>query len=63
MKVIMEFNGTVKDFQDAMCAMDEEFDLFDSIFYMMDYEPDDDEVNVHRTEFGTIQLRVEDMEE
>lgn len=57
-RVILEFNGTEDNFQKAMDAMDDMFDMNDSIFYMIDYDPDSE--NIHHTEYGDIIMRYEE---
>lgn len=45
-KVTLEYNGTVKEFEDALGA-DENFDLFDSIVWQLDYGTKEDKVGYH----------------
>lgn len=56
-RVILEYDGDTEDFKKAMDSMDDSFDLNDSIFYMLDYEPNS--VNVHSTDHGFITLKYE----
>lgn len=57
MRVILQFNGEVEDFERAFDAMDDQFDIGDNIFYELDYGDGTD--GVHRTEFGDIEIVVE----
>ena len=57
MKVILECDGTKNRFQDIFTSMDDNFDINDSIFYAMDYDPDI--VNIHHTEYGDIKITIE----
>lgn len=55
MKVVLEFEGTdIVRFEDAMCSDDDNFSLFDSIFWELDYGEGE---SVHRTEYGDITIR------
>lgn len=55
MKIILEYCGDSEDFKKAMEAKDDQFDLFDSIYYQMDYEKMGD-IGIHRTEYGDINI-------
>ena len=57
MRVILEFDGDSEDFKMAFDAMDDQFDIGDSIFYQIDYDPND--VGVHTTEYGDIEITIE----
>lgn len=59
MKLILEFDGSVRDFEHALASKDGEFDLFDSIYYQMDYE-DFGQVGVHETAVGDIKIIVKE---
>lgn len=59
MKVILEFNGDVKGFEDAICEQDDEFNFYDSLFWELDYGADG---SLHRTKYGDIRIKVEDNE-
>lgn len=37
MKVILEYDGSVADFENEICKMDDSFDFYDSLFYELDY--------------------------
>lgn len=56
-RIILEYEGDVEDFERAMDSMDDNFELNDSIFYMLDYEPD--LVSTHCTDHGVITLKYE----
>ena len=58
MRVILECDGDREMFQDIFCAMDDEFNINDNIFYTMDYEPN--EKGVHCTKYGTITIKIEE---
>lgn len=55
-KVILDFDGTLTDFQRAICAMDDEFDFYDSLFWEMDYGGIG---TTHNTPFGDIGITIE----
>ena len=55
-KVTLDFDGTLTDFQNAICTIDNEFDFFDSLFWEMDYGGAGSK---HSTEFGDIGITVE----
>ena len=57
MKVTLEFDGKVEDFERAFDAMDDQFNIGDSIFWELDYGDGTD--GVHHTEFGDIKIVVE----
>ena len=57
MKVILECDGDGKIFEDIFTSIDDNFDINDSIFYAIDYEPNI--VNVHHTEFGDMKITIE----
>lgn len=57
MRVILEFDGEDEDFEQAFDAMDDQFDIGDSIYYEIDYG--DGEGGIHHTEFGDIKIMVE----
>ena len=59
MRVILEFNGDVKGFEDAICEQDDEFNFYDSLFWELDYGGSG---SFHRTKYGDIKIRVEDNE-
>lgn len=52
-RLILEFDGSVRDFQKALCLPDEDFDLLDNIFYLMDYG---NNIDYHSTRYGTIKI-------
>jgi len=58
MKVVLEFEGTdlesLKNFERALCAKDENFELIDSILWELDYGEGE---SIHRTPFGDITIR------
>ena len=56
-RIILEYDGDVKEFEKAIDSMDDNFGLNDSIFYMLDYEPNS--VNTHSTNHGCITLKYE----
>ena len=58
MRVILEFDGGSEDFEMAFDAMDDQFNIGDSIFYQIDYDPND--VGYHMTEHGDIRIAVEE---
>ena len=55
MQLILKFNGDIKDFQNALVSYDENFKIFDSVFYQMDYEEEGTE-GVHHTKYGDITI-------
>lgn len=59
MRVILEFNGDVKGFEDAICEQDDEFNFYDSLFWELDYGGSG---SFHRTKHGDIKIMVEDSE-
>lgn len=59
MRVILEFNGDVKGFEDAICEQDDEFNFYDSLFWELDYGGSG---SFHRTKHGDIKIKVEDTE-
>ena len=56
MRIIMEFDGSIKDFEEILCEVPENdnFDLIDSVLYMLDYEPDKE--NIHHSKYGNIKM-------
>ena len=59
MKVILEFDGDVQDFERALDSMDENFAINDTIFWLLDYGVEPDEVSgdcKHHTEYGDIKI-------
>ncbi len=55
MQLILKFNGDIKDFQNALVSYDDNFNIFDSVFYQMDYEEEGTE-GVHHTKYGDITI-------
>lgn len=55
MELTLKFNGTAENFQNALISYDENFNIFDSIFYQMDYEEEKIE-GVHHTKYGDITI-------
>lgn len=53
MQLILKFNGDIKDFQNALVSYDDNFNIFDNVFYQMDYEKDSNE-GIHHTQYGDI---------
>ena len=45
-KITMEYNGSLDEFREAM-GMDDQFDLYDSIMWQLDYGTKDDRVGYH----------------
>ena len=60
MRITLEFNGNVKQFEEVLCEIPEndDFDLIDSILYMLDYEPNI--INFHHSKFGNIKMTFEE---
>lgn len=56
MKVILECKGDREMWQNIFTAKDEEFEICDSIFYEMDYDPD--KRGIHRTEYGDMIISI-----
>lgn len=54
--VKLGFDGTEKDFRDAITSNDEYFDFFDNLFFEMD---NNDGNAVHHTEYGDINITIE----
>lgn len=55
MKLILEFDGNAEDFQNALISYDDNFNIFDNIFYQMDYEESGNE-GIHHTKYGNITI-------
>lgn len=60
MVVELKFDGSITDFEKAMCAMDDEFDFYDNLFYELDYGGAG---SVHHTEFGDIEIKAKEVSE
>lgn len=45
-KITMEYNGSLDEFREAIGA-DDQFDLYDSIMWQLDYGTKDDRVGYH----------------
>lgn len=59
LKIIFEFDGDYQSFQNTISSKDDEFDLFDSIFWEMDYGEGE---SFHSTEYGDIKIKyIEDL--
>lgn len=58
MKITLEFDGGIEDFERAIEEKDENFYLSDSIYWLLDYG-EEDEVATHRTKYGDIAIRKE----
>ncbi len=58
MKVILEFDGSEEDFERAFDSTDDQFNINDSIFWVIDYGVGDG-TDLHRTEYGDIKIKVE----
>lgn len=56
MRITLEFDGSHKDFDRALCAMDENFDIVDSILWELDYGEGE---SGHKTEYGLITIKQE----
>lgn len=57
MTVELQFNGSITDFERAICAMDDQFDFYDSLFWELDYGGAG---SCHLTEFGEIKIKVKE---
>lgn len=53
MKIILEFNGGLEDFERALGEKDDNFTLLDSIYWLLDYGEDDEKAK-HRTKYGDV---------
>ena len=58
MTVELKFNGSITDFERAICAMDDQFDFYDNLFYELDYGGAG---SVHHTEFGDIEINIKEV--
>lgn len=59
MKVILEFDGNSEDFERALDSMDENFNINDTIFWLLDYGVEPNKISgdcVHHTEYGDIKI-------
>lgn len=54
-KIVLEFNGSDKDFSRAVCEMDNYFEFLDSLIWCIDYEEEKGS-SLHSTKYGDIKL-------
>lgn len=59
MIIELKFNGTIRDFENAICCMDNDFDFYDTLFWALDYGG---ARSSHLTEFGEIEIKVKEDE-
>ena len=53
----LKFDGDKTQFKKALLEEDDDFDFFDDLFYMLDYEPN--EKNYHHSKYGVIEMTLE----
>lgn len=61
-KVIMDFDGSEEDFERAFDSMDENFNINDSVFWLIDYGVERNKISgscIHHTEYGDIKITVD----
>ena len=59
-KIILDFDGSISDFQKAFDSTDGSFSINDDIFFVMDY---DTNTGIHHSEYGDIKITFSETEE
>lgn len=59
-RIILDFNGTTQDFQNAIDSIDDQFNFIDSLFWEMDYGEGESH---HHTQYGDITIKYMEIQE
>lgn len=59
LRLTMEWDGDAEDFEKAFDSMDDNFNINDTVFWLLDYGVEPDKIEgscVHHTEYGDIKI-------